>query len=206
MIIGITGGTGSGKTTLLQCIADRNGLILDCDAIYHELLRTSPALLDAIESRFPGTVTDGALDRKKLGAVVFADKNALADLSAITHSAVKAEVVKRLESKPALAAIDAIGLFEGGLDTLCDVTVAVTAPTQDRVKRIMARDGISEEYARSRIAAQHPDEWFTGRCDYVLENTGTPSDFRRKCLAFLGKEDIIKEKTKEHDHDQRRTP
>lgn len=196
MIIGITGGTGSGKTTLLQCIADRNGLILDCDAIYHELLRTSPALLDAIESRFPGTVTGGVLDRKKLGAVVFSDKNALGDLNAITHMAVKAEILKRLESKPALAAIDAIGLFEGGLDTLCDVTVAVTAPAQDRIKRIMARDGISEEYARSRVAAQHPDEWFTSRCDDVLENNGTPSDFRRKCLAFLDKEDIIEEKNK----------
>ena len=59
MIIGITGGTGCGKTTLLGAIRARGGLVLDCDAIYHELLRTDKALLAAIEARFPGTVEDG---------------------------------------------------------------------------------------------------------------------------------------------------
>ena len=130
MIIGITGGTGCGKTTLLDMIRARGGLILDCDAIYHELLQTDQVMLDAIEARFPGTVDNGALQRKKLGAIVFADPAALLDLNRITHAAVKQEVLKRLEAAPALAAIDAIGLFEGDLAVLCDVTVAVTAPVE----------------------------------------------------------------------------
>ncbi len=196
MIIGITGGTGSGKSTLLDLIAQRGGLVLDCDAIYHGLLSTSPALLRAIETRFPGTVAEGILDRKKLGTVVFADKNALQDLNRITHSAVRAEILRRLENVSGLAAIDAIALFEGDLASLCDVTVAVTAPEEVRVQRIMARDGIPEEYARRRIAAQHSDDWFTSRCDFVLENNGTPLEFTAKCLAFLDKGDIIEEKTK----------
>ena len=87
MIIGITGGTGCGKTTLLNVIAEAGGLILDCDAIYHELLQRDDALLNAIEARFPGVVEYGALNRKKLGAIVFADEKALLDLNAITHKA-----------------------------------------------------------------------------------------------------------------------
>ena len=191
MILGITGGTGCGKTTLLNCIAERGGLILDCDAIYHDLLRTDPALLSAIEARFPGSVENGALQRKKLGNLVFSDEKALEDLNAITHGAVKAEVQRRLSEKPRHAAIDAIALFEGGLATLCDITVAVTAPEEARIQRLMVRDGIGRDYAKRRIAAQKSAEWFRERCDYCLENNGTQADFQKTCLAFLRKLGIM---------------
>ncbi len=193
MIIGITGGTGCGKTTLLEIIRDHGGLVLDCDAIYHQLLTTDPVMLSSIESRFPGTVENGTLNRKKLGAVVFSDENALLNLNRITHSAVKAEVLRRLSDSPKLAAIDAIGLFEGGLAEICDVTVAVTAPVEDRIRRLMARDGISEEYAKSRIAAQHTDDWFRKKCDHILVNDGNMDAFAAKCLAFLHSLGIMKE-------------
>ena len=193
MIIGITGGTGCGKTTLLNLIADHGGLILDCDAIYHELLISDKKMLAAIDVRFPGVVENGALNRKKLGAIVFADENALLDLNRITHAAVKQEVLHRLENAPELAAIDAIGLFEGGLAELCDVTVAVTAPEEARIKRLMARDGITEDYARARIRAQHEEGWFRERCDTVLENSGELDAFATNCLAFLRHLGIMKE-------------
>ena len=192
MILGITGGTGCGKTTLLTCIGSQGGLILDCDAIYHDLLRTDPALLGAIEKRFPGTVENGVLQRKKLGKLVFSDEKALNDLNKITHSAVKAEVLRRLAHKPKLAAIDAIALFEGGLAELCDVTVAVTAPEEARLRRLMIRDGIDRDYAKRRIAAQKSAEWFRERCDCCLENNGTQADFQETCLAFLRKLGIMK--------------
>ena len=185
MILGITGGSGCGKTTLLRLIQEAGGLVLDCDAVYHNLLGTDKAMLSAIEARFPGTVEDSILQRKKLGAIVFSDPDALADLNRITHAAVKAEVQRQLAANSGLAAIDAIALFEGGLAELCDVTIAVTAPVEDRVRRLMARDGISEDYARSRIAAQHDDDWFRQRCDHVLENNGTIDAFATKCVAFL---------------------
>jgi dephospho-CoA kinase len=133
----------------------------------------------------------GQLNRKKLGAIVFSDGQALLDLNAITHAAVKQEVLRRLETGPKLAAIDAIGLFEGHLAELCDVTVAVTAPVEDRVKRLMNRDGISEEYARSRIAAQHDDRWFRDRCGFILENNSNLDAFATKCVDFLRNLDII---------------
>ena len=185
MVIGITGGTGCGKTTLLHLIAQQGGLVLDCDAIYHRLVQTNTAMLQSLEARFPGTVKDGILNRKALGAIVFSDEAALQDLNRITHAAVKEDVLAQLSSRPALAAIDAIGLFEGGLAELCDVTVAVTAPTEERVRRLMARDGITEQYARLRIDAQHTQDWFREKCDYTLENNGTEADFHAKCLAFL---------------------
>ena len=191
MIIGITGGTGCGKTTLLKVIEQQGGLVLDCDAIYHKLLQTDPALLNAIEARFPGTVENGTLQRKKLGSMVFSDEQALLDLNAITHGAVKAEVLRQLDTAPTLAAIDAIALFEGGLAGLCDITVAVTAPTEDRVRRLMQRDSISEEYARNRIAAQHDEAWFRCHCMHILENSGTEIQFHNKCLAFLQNIGII---------------
>ena len=192
MIIGITGGTGCGKTTFLKAVEAAGGVVLDCDAIYHGLLKTEPTLLSAIDARFPGTVENGVLDRKKLGAIVFNDKAALADLNKIAHGAVKQEVMKLLTPTPQLAAIDAIGLFEGGLAELCDLTVAVTAPLEARVQRLMARDGITEDYARSRITAQRTTEEFKELCDHYLENDATAADFQEKCLAFLRSLGIMK--------------
>lgn len=185
MIIGITGGSGCGKTTALEMIREKGGLVLDCDAIYHRLLQEDSSLLAAIEDRFPGTVENGQLQRKKLGNIVFSDKNALSDLNKITHSAVKAEVLRQLSQHEGLAAIDAIGLFEGGLAELCDVTVAITAPEEARISRLMAREGISREYARQRIAAQRSQEEFSALCEHTLENNGDLCAFRAKCLAFL---------------------
>ena len=195
MIIGITGGTGCGKTTALEVLRALGGIVLDCDAIYHDLLKTDPRLLHAIESQFPGTVVNGSLDRKKLGAIVFSDENALQRLNHITHNAVKTKVLEILSTQPPLAAIDAIALFEGELASMCDVTVAITAPEDVRVARLMARDGISEEYARLRIGAQRPQSEFSALCDHTLENNGTQAQFREKCLAFFAGLGIMKEKT-----------
>lgn len=196
MILGITGGTGCGKTTLLSIIQELGGVILDCDTIYHYLLDTDTALLAAIENRFPGVVQNGRLQRKKLGDIVFADKQALEDLNRLTHSAVKAEVIRRLSSEPPLAAIDAIGLFESGLDKLCQLTVAVTAPEDVRIARLMKRDGIDRSYAVSRIAAQKSQEAYSRLCDYTLVNDSTPDMFREKCFAFLAELGIMKETDK----------
>ena len=191
MILGITGGTGCGKTTALSLLAELGGLVIDCDRVYHDLLKTDKALLSAIEDRFPGTVETGELDRKKLASIVFADERALLDLNAITHKAVKQEVLHLLEAAPDLVAIDAIGLFEGELAELCHATLAITAPEEVRISRLMARDGISEAQAAARISAQKPQQWFIDKCQHHLHNDGTKEAFRQKCIALYKKLGII---------------
>lgn len=194
MIIGITGGTGSGKTTFLKCVEEMGGLALDCDAIYHELLKTDRELLAAIEKRFPGVVKNGELDRKALGNLVFSNEEALQDLNRITHGAVKREVLRRLQNAPGLAAIDAIGLFESGLAELCDTTVAVIAPIKMQIERVCQRDGVSFEYAKKRIFAQKQPKIYASLCEHQLHNDKTEEVFREKCLAFLRRQIIMKEK------------
>lgn len=190
-VIGITGPTGAGKTTALNELAKLGGCLLDADAIYHKLLESDIALQLELEERFGHMLDEeGRFDRKKLGGVVFHDSAALADLNGISHRYVIEELKRRLdgaraEPRPA-AAIDAIALFDSGADRLCDVTVAVTAPPELRVKRIMAREGISEEYARARVAAQKPDSFYTGRCDHVLYNDCTgPEEFAQKARGLF---------------------
>lgn len=132
----------------------------------------------------------GDLKRKELGAVVFSDRQALADLNEITHRYVYRAVERSIDAareagKPAVA-VDAIALLESGLGRLCDCTVAVTADDELRVRRIMARDNISEEYARKRVEAQKPSAWFEERCDYIIRNDGyDPSEVEKKVYQLL---------------------
>ncbi len=190
IVFGITGPTGSGKTTALNCIARRGGAVLDLDAVYHELLKTDKNLIAELDARFPGVITDGVLDRKALGNIVFADQNALLDLNAITGKYIMAETHRLLdkakeEGRP-MAAIDAINLLEGDLPFLCNHVIAITAPVDVRVQRLMARDSISEEYARLRISAQPPNEYYEEACDYTLRNgIYTQEEFTRHCNDLI---------------------
>ena len=188
-VIGITGGTGCGKTTALIFMKDQGALLLDCDAVYHELLTTDDHLLSEINDRFPGVVADGALDRKKLGANVFRDAVALNDLNSITHRYIREEIDRRLtdwaRNGGTLAALDAVALIESGMSDLCSTVIGITAPKEERIRRIMQREGISEEYAVSRVDAQKSNEWYADHCDQILENNGTLEEFESVCRKML---------------------
>ena len=196
MIIGITGGTGCGKTTALRAIRALGGQVYDCDTIYHRLLETDHDLLAAIERRFPGVVREGALQRKELGELVFSDPEALADLNRITHSAVCAQVTRALAPRPALAAVDAIALIESGLHRLCDATVAITAPREARISRLMARDSITRQYAALRIDAQKPQSFYEEACDYTLQNDRDEDAFYQACITLF--QTLIQREKKEN--------
>ena len=189
MIVGITGGTGSGKTTLLKSIEACGGLILDCDAIYHELLASDRNMLAAIEARFPGTVENQVLDRKKLGKMVFSDPEELEALNRISHAYVAYEVTERLRefamSGGKLAALDAIELISSGVSKCCDVVIGVLSDKEKRAERIVKRDSISKEAAIMRIEAQRDDGYFRDNCDYILYNNATEEDFCDSVINLL---------------------
>lgn len=174
-VLGITGPTGAGKTTLLREVEKLGGAVIDCDAVYHEMLKSDIPLQNALEKEF-GPLRDksGSIDRKKLGSIVFDDRSKLEALNAIAWKGITQRVRGILEEcgqqGRTLAAIDAIALLESPLKELCQLTVAVLAPPEVRVRRIMAREGISEQYAWARVRAQKPDGYFSQHCDYVLVN------------------------------------
>lgn len=179
LIIGLTGPTGAGKTTVLRALGELGCVCVDCDALYHQLLDTSPQLVGELTDRFGKSILDnqGKVDRRALGKTVFADPQALLDLNAIAHRHVADACLTligdaRARGERALA-LDAIALLESGLGALCGVTVAVTAPDEIRLRRIMARDGLDEPAARARMGAQKPSEYYVNQCDHSIVNDGT---------------------------------
>ncbi len=192
-IIGITGPTGAGKTTALREVEALGGAVIDCDAVYHQLLESDLTLQKRLEAEFgPLRGTDGAIDRKKLGSMVFGDPEKLQRLNAIAQRATVERTKELLEehrrSGRPLAAVDAIALLESGLGELCHTTIAVVAPPEVRVRRIMTREGISEDYAWARVRAQKPDRYFTDGCDIAFVNDcPTQEAFASQVRAVLHK-------------------
>ena len=188
-IIGLTGGSGTGKSTVLAVLETMGAKTIDCDALYHKLLAENRELLAEILARFPQAAEDGGLNRKALGKIVFEDKEALSALNAITHKyvidAVKAQIEESRAAGLGLLAIEAIALVESGLAGLCTVVVAVLAKKEDRMARIVRREGIGEDYAKSRIESQQEDGFFIAHADIILENQGTQKEFGQKTLERM---------------------
>lgn len=189
-VIGLTGPTGAGKTTVLKMLQSHGAAILDCDRIYYEILGSDAALRGELTETFGDVfLSDGTLNREKLGKLVFQDEKSLQKLNTIIYYYMGLEIRRRLveEKKKGtrLAAIDAVNLIQSGLGELCCFTVAVTAPEEARLSRIMARDGITREFALSRIRAQENDEYFTRHCHAVLQNDGTPAELKEKAEKLL---------------------
>lgn len=181
LTIGLTGPTGAGKTTVLKALEELDCACVDCDALYHSLLDTSQPLREELTQRFGKSILDsqGKVDTRLLGDVVFQDPQALEDLNAIAHRYVVdacAPLAKQawvLGKKPLV--LDAIALLESGLGDICDMTVAVIAPENIRLERIMARDGISRDRALQRMSAQKPNEYYVNHCDHTIVNDGSKS-------------------------------
>ena len=196
LVIGFTGPTGAGKTSALRALERLGGLVLDCDAIYHGMLRADAALRDAITDAFgPVFAPDGSLDRQKLGGLVFGDPASLARLNDIIFTYLPRELQRRMDDSDApVVGIDAINLVESGLSRLCRRTVAVLAPEEVRVRRIMARDSIPEDYARLRVQAQRQDDFYRENCTDVLMNSAaSPQAFEE--IAYQKLQHIIEEET-----------
>jgi len=191
-VIGLTGGSGAGKTVALRVLVGMGAEAIDCDAVYHDLLEADGPMLEALKNRFPDATVAGRLERKTLGKIVFSDPVALAELNQITHKYVRQEVTRKLqlrkESGCHLAAIEAIALIESGIAKQCDKVVGILAEKEVRIRRIIAREGLTHAYASARIQSQKPDDFFKEHCDYILENNGeNPASFAASCRTVFAK-------------------
>jgi dephospho-CoA kinase len=192
-VLGLSGGIGSGKSTVTAMLAELGATVIDADAIVHELQAPGTALVAEIAREFgPSVLTaDGALDRKALGAIVFADEAARARLGALVHPKVGEEIYRRTQAARqagvALIVLDVPLLFEGrraGSGTAArmgyDSTLLVWVPVEVQVERTIARDGCTRAEAQARIDAQMPIDEKKAMADRVVDNSGTLEQTREQ--------------------------
>ena len=174
-MLGLTGNIACGKSTVLAMLHELGAEPVDADAVYHALIEPGEPLWAALRAEYgPEFVTaNGQIDRRALGARVFADPAELARLDALTHPAVVAEIERRIETTAAdVIVIDAVKLFESGLAAACDAIWLVTSPPEVQIARLIARNGLSRAQAVARVAAQPSIEAKLARAGAVIDNGG----------------------------------
>lgn len=174
--IGLTGGIASGKSAVAARLAAKGVPVIDADRIAREVVEPGRPALAEIAARWPDVVRDGALDRKALGAIVFADAQARRELESILHPRIREELARRFlalerEGVP-LAVYEAPLLVETGSDAGLDALIVVSAPEEQQIERVMRRDGLDEAQARARLAAQLPAEARLAKATFVVDNSG----------------------------------
>ncbi len=188
-IIALTGGIASGKSTVSRRLAQHGAVVVDADRLAREVVEPGTPGLAAIRRRFGDAVIgpDGSLDRAALGAIVFRDPEALAELNAITHPAVWRAAQARFEQAEA-ADPDAVVIYDVPLLVEAsqdrplhfDRVIVVEADRQERIRRLVEARGMSEEEARRRIGAQADDEQRRAIADVVIDNNGSTTDLLRQ--------------------------
>ncbi len=182
LLLGLTGGIGSGKTTVSSDLAARGAVVIDADAIVHEVQRPGTPVFVAMVERFgPGIVApDGALDRQAVADIVFNDADALRDLGAIVHPVVGQEITDQLAEQALLdniVVLDVPLLVESGRDDMAALIVVDIDPAL-AVERLVAFRGFSEADARARIARQASRDERVAKADFVVDNSASREELQ----------------------------
>lgn len=182
-VVGLTGPTGAGKSTVADTWHLMGVPVIDTDQLARQVVEPNSPCLNELVETFSEIILneDGSLNRAELAKQAFSSSENSAKLNAITHPAILALTQQLLEQAAddghPVAVVDAPLLFEAGFDVICDHVVAVIAPEEVRMARIMARDGITEEQAKQRMSAQQPNEFYCREGVSILSN--------EKCKASL---------------------
>lgn len=168
--VGLTGPTGAGKSYVCEIFRQKGFKIIDCDKIAHELTAKNAPILTELASEFgEDIVKNGELDRKLLASKAFDTKEHTKKLNSILHPA----IIKRCkEEANGLTVLDASQLFEANMQNDCYKVIGVLADEDVRIKRIIARDNITEQQAKLRMSAQFGNDYFIDNCDYIIYNNG----------------------------------
>ncbi len=178
-LIGLTGNIATGKSAVAKMLSKLGATVIDADALVHELQHSGTPTYDAIMAAFGRGILDraGEIDRKALGAIVFADPNQLRVLESILHPAVAIESQRRIETANTRVVVyEAIKLIEAGRVEMCDAIWVVTARPEVQLQRLMQYRGLSEAEARQRIDAQPPQSDKLKYASVVIDNSGALSD------------------------------
>lgn len=186
-IIGITGGIGSGKTAVLDIMQrDYGAFIMEADALAHRLMLPGQTSYNDIVEHFRRDILapDGSIDRTKLSAVVFSDKEQLDILNSITHPNVKKAILESMEEQRRLGCrlyvLEAALLIQDGYLDICDEMWYVYADISKRIERLCAYRGFTEEKARKVIASQEPDSYYETNCKKKIDNSGNLEELRNQ--------------------------
>ncbi|MBQ7249588.1 MAG: dephospho-CoA kinase [Deltaproteobacteria bacterium] len=199
MVLGVTGSVAAGKSTVVRMLADRGAVVVDADQLAREAVAPGTSGLKQLVARF-GTdilLADGALDRSKLREIIFHDDAARAEVNAITPAAIRKLAEQRLahlRQKASLVVYESPLLFEAGAEGRVDRVLAVVAPEGERLKRLLARPGMTPELAAAMTAAQLPQEEKAARANYVLDTGGTLEEVAAKVgrlWEVLGADGIV---------------
>ncbi len=178
-VIGLTGGIASGKTTAARTLSSLGAEVIDADAIARALTAPGGGAADAVLKRF------GTLNRKEIGRIVFSDECARLDLNEIVHPRVTEEIKARVARSAApVCVLDVPLLFEAGMEHLADEVWVVYVPRKEQVRRVMARDGLTEGEAARRIDSQMPTEEKIRRADAAIDTSG-PVEKTQETLKAL---------------------
>jgi dephospho-CoA kinase len=192
-IVGLTGGIASGKSLVARVFKDLGATVIDADRIVHELLEPDQDAWREIIQYFGRDVqrADKTIDRRKLGAIVFSDREKRTWLNACLHPRVFAVYTTqvahiRMRTPDALLFFDAALLIESGYHRNMDRLIVVYAEPEQQVERLMARDGFSREEALLRIASQLPLSEKRMLADHVIDNSGTRANTEQQARELLG--------------------
>ena len=183
MVIGITGGIGSGKSVVTSLLRDKfDAAVIDTDTIGHEVMEIGKSAYKKVVEIFGNKVIaeDGSIDRKKLGSLVFDNRELLCKLNDIIHPAVEAEVDKRIaeftKKKFKYIALETALLIKVGYNRKCDKVWFVYADKDMRLKRLYDNRGIDKEKAIKIFESQNSEEEFRQIADDVIDNSGSEAE------------------------------
>lgn len=185
-IIGLTGNIGTGKSTVARMLADLGAEVIDADRLAHEVMAPHTPEWQQVVERFGRSILrpDETIDRRALGAIVFADPAALRDLEAILHPAVRARIRARFAAaERPVVVVEAIKLLEGGLYLEVDAVWVVTATREVQLERLMRLRGLTRAEAETRVDAQAPQAEKVARADVVIDNSDGLDRTREQVLA-----------------------
>ena len=186
IVIGLTGNIATGKSTVAGMLVELGATYIDADRVAHEVMRSGTPTYAEIVAVFGAHILrpDGEIDRRRLGAMVFADAQALARLEAILHPAIIPEVERRITAAATpVVLVEAIKLLEAGMAARYDQVWVTTCSVAQQIERLMRTRGLSATEARLRVEAQPPQEEKIAQADVVIRTDGTLAETRFQVMA-----------------------